>query len=141
MEATHSVKITVTHVRIALAIIAVSASATLASLFSGVAEIDPLPEPLDIVFPAALAFGGVLMPLIGLIGANATPHRLRAGIFFALPLFCFAAFLAPELDVFPVRALSMVGGAVSFVGLIVVVFTALEHRPHRTLSTPSRFDS
>jgi hypothetical protein len=141
MEATRSVKITVTHVRIALAIIAVSASATLASLFSGLAEIDPLPTPLDIVFPAALAFGGVLMPLIGMVGATAAPYRLRAGIFFALPLFCFAAFLAPELNVFPVRALSMVGGAVSFVVLIVVVFTALEHRPHRTPSTPSRFDS
>lgn len=134
-------KITTTHIRLALAIITVSAVAMVLTMLLHIAPMEPLPRGLDTVLPIVLAIGSVLVPMIGLFSRLAEPNRLSSVVFFILPLFSFASFLAPQLDVFPLRILCLVGAAVSFVGVIVVLFNALEQRPHRSRPAPSRFDS
>jgi hypothetical protein len=129
-----------THVRIALAVIALCGAGMLTAILLddtllAHGELGGLSSVLVMV----LAVGSVAVPLLGMLGSLADPGRIRSVPFLAVPLLVMAVFLDNRFNVFPVRILCLVGLVLAFVGTIAVLFNAMESKVSRKPSSPGRF--
>ncbi|MEO5778961.1 MAG: hypothetical protein ABIO34_04610 [Arthrobacter oryzae] len=114
-----------THVKILLAVIALCGAGMLAafSVDESLLVRDQL-GGLSTVLAVGLAVGGVMVPLLGLLGSMADPRRLGSVIFMVVPMLTLAVFLDDLFDVFPVRILCVTGQVLAFIGAIAILSSA-----------------
>lgn len=127
------------HLRILLLVIIVCSGGILAALLGGVEPASALPTGLDAALPILLSAGAIGLPLVALLPALSAPGRLSSAVFFVVPLFTFAVFLTPHLDLFPIRMFTIIGLLASFAGTILVVVSVGDQKQGSEAQTQSRF--
>ncbi len=122
-----------THVRIILAAIALCGAGMLAAFaVDGSLLVRDQLGGLSTVLVAGLAVGGVVVPLLGMLGALADPRRLVSVLFMVVPMLTLAVFLDELFNVFPVRALCITGQVLAFIGAIGVLSNASPAKKRKT---------
>ncbi len=133
-------KLASSHIRIVLALVALSGLGMFATFLSRGADAFGIPTGVWPALLVALLVGTVVFPVLALFTKLADPAKVTPAIIFALGLFASAIFLDGRFDIFPARILCIINIVLCMAGAVVVLFNALDSKNPPEEKVARRFD-
>ncbi|WP_271396027.1 hypothetical protein [Neomicrococcus lactis] len=133
-------KLASSHVRMALALVALCGLGMFATFLAKGADALGIPTSVWPTLLVALLVGTVVLPVLTLVTKFANPAKITPAIIFALGLFASAIFIDDRFDVFPARILCIINSVLCMAGAVVVLFNALDSKSPREEKAARRFD-